>query len=145
MKPGPRAGAAARTDYVAKAKLAWAGSPPDWILALAEQATLSSAKATAARLGYSTSVISTAIANVYPGDLGRLEQKVRGAFMGATLDCPVLGEIGRDRCLDEQKEPFRSSSATRAQLFHHCNTPGRCPHSKKTAELTASVEGGASS
>jgi hypothetical protein len=145
MRPGPRAGVAARTDYVAKAKLAWAGSAPDWILALAEEASRSSAKAVAMRLDYSTSVISTAIANSYPGDLGRLEQIVRGAFMGATVACPVLGEIGRDRCLAEQKEPFRSSSATRAQLFHHCNTPGRCPHSKKTAELATRVEGGASS
>ncbi|PZU43900.1 MAG: transcriptional regulator [Microbacterium sp.] len=140
MRPGPRRGAVgAAPDYVAKAHAAW-GTPPDWIVALAEEATRATAKATAARLGYSTSVVTTAITGGYRGSMERLEQLVRGALMDLKVDCPVLGEIGRDRCLMEQREPFRASSAHRAQLFHACNTPGRCPHSK--ASRPAIAEGG---
>ncbi|WP_020179678.1 hypothetical protein [Methylopila sp. M107] len=137
MRRGPKAGAAA-IDYVAKARDAWRGAAPDWILALAAEASRSSGKAVADRLGYSSSVISTALANAYPGDLGRLEEIVRGALMGASVDCPELGEIGRDQCLREQREPFRATSAFRVRLFHACNQPGRCRHSDATAKAAAS-------
>lgn len=143
MKTGPRPGAVgAAPDYVAKATAAW-GEPPDWILVLAEEASRSTAKAVAERLGYSTSVVTTAIVRAYRGNMERLEQLVRGAFMSLKVDCPVLGELARDRCLQEQAEPFRASSAMRAQLFHACTIPGRCPHSKATAKANAEArEGG---
>lgn len=137
MKNGPRPGLPSKTNFVAKARAAWGEEIPDWILTLAEEATRTSGKAVAQRLDYSSSVISTVLGRSYPGDYARIEQVVRGAFMGASVDCPVLGSIGRDRCLSEQGQPFRASSAFRAQLFHACNMPGRCPHSKKTAAAQA--------
>jgi hypothetical protein len=45
--------------------------------------------------------------------------------MGETVMCPVLDEIGRDRCLSEQVKPFAATSSTRARLFHACKT---CPN-----------------
>lgn len=139
MRTGPRTlrgAAAAAPDYHAKAIAGW-GEPPDWILALAAAAARKSAAAVAKRLGYSPSVVSQALANAYPGDLDRLEQVVRGALMDLRVDCPVLGGIGRDRCLSEQKEPFRATSSHRARLYHACNTPGRCRHSTATARANA--------
>lgn len=120
MKRGP-IGAAGAVDYPAKAKAAW-GDPPKWVERLAEQASGSSASAVAGRLGCAPSVVSQVISNSYRGRFDRIEAAVRGAFMGETVDCPVVGEIGMDRCRDEQRQPFRATSAMRAQLFHACQT-----------------------
>lgn len=138
MKRGPSSSYGS-TDFVARARAAWGPDAPDWIIALATEATRSSGKATAERLGYSSSVISQALSNSYgKGNLARLEQVVRGAFMDQRVDCRELGEIGLDRCLAEQQEPFRATSAHRVRLYHACNTPGRCAHSKATAQAPAS-------
>ncbi len=51
--------------------------------------------------------------------------KIRGALMGETVLCPILDEIGRDRCLTEQAKPFAATNSTRARLFHACKT---CPN-----------------
>lgn len=110
-------------SYISNATKAW--SPlPDWVEELANLADATSLKAAALKIGYSHSAASTIISGKYKGDLGRVEQMVRGALMALTVDCPVLGEIGRDRCLTEQKEPFRATSRHRAQLFHACKI---CP------------------
>lgn len=118
-----------RVDFVSKAIAAW-GTPPDWILSLAQACDQSSQTAIAKRLAYSAPTISQVLSNTYPGDIVRIEMMVRGALMKAVVDCPVLGEIGRNRCLEEQDEPFRSTSAMRAQLYHACR--GGCPFSKHT-------------
>jgi hypothetical protein len=119
-------------DNVSKARAAWTAAghddAPDWVLALAEACNATSQKAVAARLGYSGSVVSQALACRYAGDIGTLTERVRGAYMQETVLCPVLGEVGRDRCLQEQREPFRATSSMRAQLYHACRN--RCPHSK---------------
>lgn len=122
--PAPRE----KTDFRQRAASGW-GTPPVWICALVEEASRTSGSAVAKRVGYSPATISQVISNSYRGDLGRVEEMVRGALMQAVVACPILGEIGRDRCLKEQAEPFRSTSAMRAQLYHACRD-GSCPHSK---------------
>jgi hypothetical protein len=109
--------------FVEKATAAW-GDLPDWVGELASLADAEGLGGAEKRIDYSRSAISQILAFKYMGDLTRVEQMVRGALMAATVDCPVLGEIGRDRCLTEQKEPFRATSRHRAQLFHACKT---CP------------------
>lgn len=121
MKRGP-IGAATAVDYPAKARTSWGEPIPAWVLRLAEEARAISASAVAERLGYRPSVISEVISRTYRGRYDRVETAVRGALMGETVDCPVVGEIGTDRCRIEQKEPFRATSAMRAQLFHACQT-----------------------
>lgn len=113
------------TDFLAKVHAAWT-VPPDWIVALAEACQRESQTAVARRLGVSGSRISHVLANTYPSPTDRLEQLVRGVYLGAVVNCPVLGEIERDRCLEEQVKPFAATSATRAQLFRACR--GGCPH-----------------
>ncbi|PZP11119.1 MAG: transcriptional regulator, partial [Sphingomonas hengshuiensis] len=104
-------------DFLAKVHSAWT-APPDWIVALAEACQRGSQAAVARRFGVSGSQISHVLANTYPSPTDRLEQLVRGAYLGAVVNCPVLGEIERDRCLEEQAKPFAATSSTRAQLFH---------------------------
>lgn len=124
-----RAQGTAGTDFVARAIAAW-GEAPDWIVALAKACSESSLKPVSRSLGYSVATISQVLSNSYRGDVDRVAEMVRGALMQATVDCPVIGEIGRDRCLQEQDEPFRATSAFRAQLYHACRSG--CPHSKHT-------------
>jgi len=127
MNRGPAPGSREPIDFVSRATTCW-GNPPDWVIALAEEAGRTSLTKTARRLGYSASTVSQVVSASYRGDLERVEGMVRGALMATTVDCPVLGEIGKDRCLDEQGRPFAATSAHRAQLYHWCR--GRCPHSK---------------
>lgn len=109
----------AGSTFGEKAAAAWQ-PVPDWIAVLAAHADRTGLKGAAERINYSVSAVSTVISAKYAGDLARVEAMVRGALMAETVDCPVLGEIGRDRCLQEQKEPFRATSAYRARLYHAC-------------------------
>jgi hypothetical protein len=101
------------------------GEPADWLVELASLADREGLGGVEKVIGYSRSAISNVINGKYPGDLDRVEQMVRGALMSLTVNCPILGEIGRDQCLKEQKEPFRATSRHRAQLFHACKV---CPN-----------------
>lgn len=112
-------------SFADKAAAAYGAALPDWIAALALCADREGLRGAATRIGYSRTAVSTVLSGKYRADMARLEEMVRGALLSATVECPVLGEIGRDRCLSEQKEPFRATSAFRAQLFHACKT---CPN-----------------
>lgn len=124
-RPGPRP----PTDFHARARAGW-GTPPDWIVALADACARTTQTAAARQLGVSGSMLSQALAKRYPGDMAALEQRVRGAFLGSTADCPVLGEIGMDRCLTEQKTPFSAASSVRGRLYRACRAG--CPHARLT-------------
>lgn len=126
MKRGPR-NVVTDVDFVAKAHEGWS-VPPAWVLSLAQACAASSQAAVGRRLGLSGALISAVLGGTYAargGDMKRVEEIVRGALMGSTLVCPVMGEIGTDRCHKEQREPFRATSAFRVRLFQMCR---RCPN-----------------
>jgi hypothetical protein len=140
MKTGPKSGSGAASNgddrnYVQKATDAW-GDVPDWVNELAQIADQVGQKKAAEAIGYSNGLVSQVINRRYAGDMDGVEQRVRGALMGLKVDCPILGPIGRDRCLQEQKEPFRATSAFRAQIFHACRNgcPNARPKGGKNAE-----------
>lgn len=114
-----------RNDQIAKARAAWGEAIPAEVLILAETCKARTSRAVAQQLGYSDAVVSHVLANKYPGDLPKVFLKIRGALMGETVMCPILDEIGRDRCLTEQAKPFAATNSTRARLFHACRT---CPN-----------------
>ncbi|PTW61394.1 hypothetical protein C8N35_102103 [Breoghania corrubedonensis] len=122
----------AQETMIDKARAAWGDTLPEWLEELAGMADRIGLAATAKRVGYSTSAVSTAIRGVYAGDLGRIEDRVRGALMGAVVECPALGEIGRHACLDWQKRAFAPSSAARVRVYRACRAG--CPHSKLKGE-----------
>lgn len=108
------------------AKAAWADEPPDWVKVLAETCDLLGQQTTAQRIGMSGSVVNETLRNKYKGRLDRVEGRVRGALMGKTVSCPVLGDdLARDRCLKLQRRPFAATNPERVQLFRTCPT---CPH-----------------
>jgi hypothetical protein len=101
---------------------------PAEVLALANACRAETSAAVARRLGYSDGVVSFVLANRYRGDLPKVFAKIRGVYLGETVCCPVLDEIGRDRCLQEQARPYAATNSTRARLFHECK---RCHHRQK--------------
>jgi hypothetical protein len=124
MKRGPQPGSGT-TDFAAKARAAWPDPLPAEVLALADACNASTASAVAARIGYSPAVVSHVLSAKYRGDMTAVFARIRGALMAETVACPVLGEIGTDRCLIEQRRPFAATNSTRARLFHACKT---CPN-----------------
>ncbi|MEY9358982.1 hypothetical protein ABH994_001703 [Bradyrhizobium yuanmingense] len=122
-----------KQTFIEKARAAWGDPAPDWIQALAEEADRITATRAAKNIGYSAAVLSHVFAKNYKGDMGAVEQKVRGALLGATVMCPVYGEMGRDQCLDFQKvvPPFSSEASSRC--YRTCRGLGgiaKCPNSR---------------
>jgi predicted phage gp36 major capsid-like protein len=124
MIRGPEPGRS-QTDFHANARRGWGDVPPDWIVALAEEATRTSTAEVGKRIGYVATVVGQVISAKYGGNLAKVEAMVRGAFMAETVMCPVLDVIGRDRCRQEQSRPFAATNSTRARLRRACKT---CPH-----------------
>ncbi|WP_316171060.1 transcriptional regulator [Bradyrhizobium sp. SZCCHNRI1058] len=122
-----------KETYLTKAQRAWGATLPDWVQVLAEEADRTNARRVATRIGYSNAVVSYVIANKYPGDVEGVAEKVRGAFLGAKVMCPVFGEMDRDYCLDQQKLGDTGASSVRARLYRHCRGLGgveKCPNSR---------------
>jgi DNA-binding transcriptional regulator YdaS (Cro superfamily) len=98
-----------------------------WIEVLRQACAASNQPTVARRLGYSTSVVNQVLKGAYKGDLRRVQRAVEGALMGSTVECPVVGQIPRQRCVEHQRAPFRITSPTAVQLYHACR--GGCPNS----------------
>ena len=129
MNTGPKP-ATGKTDFVARANAAWGGSAPDWVVALAQEATSTTAKAAAAKVGYSGAVISTVFSNTYRAPLDPIEAAVRGALMRSAILCPGLdAEITGDACVANQKLKFSSANPRAVKLYYACR--GGCPHATR--------------
>ena len=116
-----------KQSFAEKAVAAW-GAVPEWVGELATMADAEGLAGAGKRIAYAGSAVSAVLNNKYGGNLDAVEERVRWALMSATVDCPILGEIDRNRCLEEQQEPFRATSAFRAQLFHACRNG--CPNAR---------------
>lgn len=92
----------------------------DWMQVLRDECARASQRAVADRIGVSQSTINQVLRGTYKGRLFRIEERVRGELMHKTLECPVLGEISRRRCQDEQQRGFSASSPQRVQLYTTC-------------------------
>lgn len=135
MRRGPKPGTGTRAALLPpleRARASWGLNLPPEIEALATACERTSARAAAERIGYSSGLISNMLANKYPGDIDLVFAKIRGAFMGEQVDCPILGAIPTTRCLDEQKRPFAATNSVRARLYHACRT---CPFNRKNQEV----------
>ncbi|ACI98511.1 hypothetical protein [Rhodospirillum centenum] len=118
--------------FMEKAAEAWGDAMPEWVVTLATACDAQGQRRVADIIERSPALVSNVIrgrygANGYAGDLTAVEQVVRGALMNATLNCPVLGEIGLNRCQDERTRPFTATSSMRARLYRACR---QCPHNQ---------------
>lgn len=117
-----------QTDYLARAKECWGADLPDWVEALASAATAQGMRFVVKATGYAQPSLSLTISNNYGASLAGIEDKVRGALMGATVICPELGEINRNTCADWQKKPFAPTSSMRVRMHRACRSG--CPNSR---------------
>jgi len=116
-----------RNNNVARAQEAW-GTPPDWVLVLAEACNMENQTAVGRRLRYSGPTVSQVLSNSYGGDMESFEQVVRGVLMAETVICPRLGETSRNVCQTWQRRPFSTASSNAVAMYQACRSG--CPHSR---------------
>ncbi|WP_322521186.1 XRE family transcriptional regulator [Guyparkeria halophila] len=114
------------TRALAIATQAWGDEMPDWIRILAAEVDVRSQRAVADAIGYSPAVISQALKGRYQGNTDRVRSAVMGAFAGATVACPVLGDLPQQDCLRHQRAPFSPTNPMRVRLYRACHS--YCPH-----------------
>lgn len=100
----------------------------DWIDILAAECTRTSQKRAADLIGYSPAVVNQVLKGTYKGDMSAVEVAVKGALMHMTVDCPVIGTLPANRCLEYQRLPFAATNPQRVQLYRACRSG--CPHSR---------------
>lgn len=123
---------AAKLNNIDKARVAWNGEIPDWIVILAEACDRESQSAIARKVGYSPSAISQVLSNTYQnGDIARVEQAVRGALMSETVDCPVMGEMPHNTCIQWQRKPFATTNSHRIRMHQACRSGCKFSHLKE--------------
>lgn len=81
----------------------------------------------AEELHISSAVVSTLLKDKYPGNVEAMEQRIRGQFMAETVRCPVMGDLSKRNCLDNQALPQAFTNPVRAALGRACKT---CPNRK---------------
>lgn len=104
----------------------WGQDAPAWVRALAAECDRTSQAKVASLLSYSPAVVNQVLKRTYKGNYKAVEMAVAGAFMDATVNCPVLGELNTERCAHYQRQPYANSNAMRVRLFRACR--GGCPH-----------------
>lgn len=105
--------------------------PPDVKDALAKAvARLKSQRLVGEQLNVSTAVISTLLKDKYAGNVATMEQRIRGQYMAETVVCPVLGNLSKRDCLDNQALPMAFTNPVRAALGRACKS---CPYRKEHA------------
>ena len=114
-----------------KAHQATAVLPPSVKAALeAAVARMGSQSKVAKDLGVSGAVVHNLLHDNYPGNVAGMAERIRGQYMAETVQCPVMGTLGKRSCLDNQARPFAATNPVRVQLHKACKT---CPNRKESS------------
>lgn len=117
--------------YLEKACIAWGDNLPDWVDVLAQFCDSHNQRMAAEEIRYSPAVVTQVLKNTYKGNLSSIEHAVKGAFLAETVECPVLGDLPGNDCLENQRKPFSSANPLRVQLFRACRA---CEHNRMKGE-----------
>lgn len=108
------------------ARKAWDGQPPAWVEVLAQSVDRGKSLGELAGIvGYSKTALSQILTNKYPGNLGRIGLAIETHLAGATVICPLLGEILVSECDANQAREFSAASSARVALWKACR---KCEH-----------------
>lgn len=121
-------------DKMIVAQDAWDNTPPDWIVALATTCDQTSQNKASTRLGISASTVSQLLRNKYPGNMARMEERIRSALMQTEIRCPALGKISGEACLKwrDRSKGLSSASPLVVGMFRSCrNCPLNCTTPKE--------------
>lgn len=100
---------------------------PLWMVVLREAVAASSLNAVGKQIGYSGAMLSAVLNGKYNAGLDRVQKAVEGGLMGARVKCPIVGDIGRQKCIEHQRAPFAATNPMRVKLYHACRDG--CTHS----------------
>jgi hypothetical protein len=100
----------------------WGAGIPDWVEALALACDRTSQNKVAQEIGRSGSLVSNILRARYPADTGVVEDLVRGHFMRESVECPVMGTIGKQVC--GRTRQFQNVNHQYVTMYRACN---RCP------------------
>lgn len=106
----------------------------NWLEVLHEACLASSQAAVARRLGVSATLVNQALKGTYSGNLERLQTLVEGTLMNQMRECPAVGDMPKQKCLEHQARP-RSMAFVNpyfSKLYRACRSG--CPHSKLPKE-----------
>jgi hypothetical protein len=78
--------------------------------------------ALAGQLGVSPAAVNQAVHDKFQGNAEKFCLRVRGLFGGASVACPVLGQINTKVCLDQQSRPLSHTNPQRVALARACKT-----------------------
>lgn len=98
-----------------------------WLVVLREAVAASSLNAVGKQIGYSGAMLSAVLSGTYKASLDRIQKAVEGGLMGVSVKCPVVGDIGRQKCIEHQRTPFAATNPMRVKLYHACRDG--CTHS----------------
>ena len=81
----------------------------------------------------SGALISQVLRCKYPADLAAVEERFRGVFLQARVDCPALGTLPSNECQDWRRKSreFTSGNPLRVRMFRAC---AHCPRNQKDVE-----------
>lgn len=115
-----------------KAIAAWGEPLPDWIKALAEACDETSLRKTATKLAVSPAIVSLTVnAKRDRVKLEFVKGRVERILMITTVACPVLGDVNRNECLQEQAAAFSAANPLRVQLYRACRNG--CQHFRNSS------------
>lgn len=109
---------------------------PDWILALRSTCKATSQASVAKRLGISSATVSQLLNGTYCADTSRMEARIRGELLRETVTCPVMGEVSRRVCTEEQRRPYYPDPISSA-LYRACKT---CPNAHRAEGASTAKE-----
>lgn len=78
-------------------------------------------------LSVSGAAVSLLLADKYSGNVDVMANRIRGQFMAETVRCPVMGDLSKRSCLDNQALPQAFTNPMRAALGRACKN---CPNRK---------------
>lgn len=99
-----------------------------WIDVLRSACATDSQAYVAEQIGMSPAVVNQVLKGTYNGNLTNVQKRVEGALMGAVVDCPVIGDMPLNRCMENQSRPFAATNPIRVQLYRTCKT---CEHNRR--------------
>ena len=122
---------------VMRAKAAWGGAIPDWILRLAQACDARSIRQVAASIKVSPALVSRVINARYHASLDFLAGRVRAMLMAEIVACPALGLISAAQCQEEQAKPFVSASPLSVSVYRACRNGCRYYNPQKQERKNA--------
>lgn len=124
------------SDRTILAAEAWADAPPNWIMALIQACEQTSQNKVADRLGVAASTVSQLIRNSYPGNMTRMEARVRTVLLEKEICCPALGKISGEACLKwrDRTATLTSASPKIVGMFRSCRSCALTKTQKTSAQ-----------